>query len=474
MPEGLAARAVDAARNAGLDTVAAEGLIELGTAVAPQTRTRCRSSSAGPRDWACRGTGCETAGDPSQASICESASSEEQVDRCLEARRTSSSSSSRSTRYRRFELTALGIISQRPVRSLVSSRRRARRRRRSSGSQKRSMMTLQTASALENLAGQSSTLGSLLPDALRFRERAEEIHRRQGNAYTLAFDLTNRAELLIRLGHGEKAEALLREVVAGIDKGIDAYVGRTRRVKVLRTLRATVDGRWADTVTAGLSVGPGTGQSARWDGAPGVGARRSCPRTSAPRRRLAFEPDPPASLPLPTSREIRDRRLGDPPGFRRKRGRVGWRVGTARRALPRAVARARVASGRNGRSRGPAAARPRGFRARPRRPRPAGLAAARDHLGERISLDLHGASRYSRAAPGGPDSRALRYGKEHGSADNTRSSSLLPRVWRSISGKFKKRLGGDADRPEIIVRNGKLRIRSGDGGKPRQELEEAD
>ncbi len=30
--------------------------------------------------------------------------------------------------------------------------------------------------------------------------------------------------------------------------------------------------------------------------------------------------------------------------------------------------------------------------------------------------------------------------------------------------KFKKRLGGDEDRPEIIVRNGKLRIRSGDGG----------
>jgi hypothetical protein len=29
--------------------------------------------------------------------------------------------------------------------------------------------------------------------------------------------------------------------------------------------------------------------------------------------------------------------------------------------------------------------------------------------------------------------------------------------------KFKKRLGGDEDRPEIIVRNGKLRIRSGDG-----------
>lgn len=30
--------------------------------------------------------------------------------------------------------------------------------------------------------------------------------------------------------------------------------------------------------------------------------------------------------------------------------------------------------------------------------------------------------------------------------------------------KFKKRFGGDEDRPEIIVRNGKLRIRSGDGG----------
>ena len=290
----------------------------------------------------------------------------------------------------------------------------------------------------------------LLPDALRYRERAEEIHRRQGNAYTLAFDLTNRAELLIRLGHGEKAEALLREVDAGIDKGIDAYVGRTRRVKVLRTLRATVDGRWADTVTAGLSVGPGPAKRP-------MGRRSWRRRSSIMRAHVCaaaasrVQPHPPASLPLPTSREIRYWRVGDPPGFRRKRDRVGWRVGTARRALPRAVARARVASGRNGRSRGPAAARPRGFRARPRRPRPAGLAAPRDHLGERISLDLHGASRYSRAAPVGRTREP--YATERSTVVQT--TLVLIAIAAGVAlyfWKFKKRLGGNEIAPRSSER----------------------
>ena len=235
----------------------------------------------------------------------------------------------------------------------------------------------QVALALENLAGQSSTLG-FLPDALRYRERAEEIHRRQGNAYVLAFDLTNRAELLIRLGHGEKAETLLREVDAGIAKGIDAYVGRARRQKVLRTLRATIDGRYMEAVTLGVDVGPGTGKDSRWDRTSRVGPRRSCPRTFAPGRNLrrATPATVAGAVDGPRDPLLED---CDATGIRPGRKGLGRRVGIARGHVPRPLERTGVARERDGRGSGTPSRSPR-RRACPRGACAAGLAAPRDQL----------------------------------------------------------------------------------------------
>ena len=51
----------------------------------------------------------------------------------------------------------------------------------------------------------------LLPDALATRERLEAIHRRPaGSCRAFAYDLPNRAELLIRLGRADEAEVPLR------------------------------------------------------------------------------------------------------------------------------------------------------------------------------------------------------------------------------------------------------------------------
>lgn len=96
--------------------------------------------------------------------------------------------------------------------------------------------------ALNNLAGQAKVLGSF-PEALTLRERAEAIHRRQHDTSQLPYALTNRAELLINLGRFEEAETALAEVDDGARKKLDAYVGRQRRVAYLRALSATLSNR---------------------------------------------------------------------------------------------------------------------------------------------------------------------------------------------------------------------------------------
>ncbi len=299
--ELLATQAVDAARDARLDTIAAEGLVELGTALqlrreldaaqAQLDRAIALSEERGARRVATRAR-------LQFASLLLSRGKPADAIKLAE----NEFAFVRAQRYPRFELTALVIISrgQEDLGQYEDARVTAQRALEIA---QKIQDDTQVALALDNLAGQSSTLG-FLPDALRYRERGEEIHRRQGNAYVLAFDLTNRAELLIRLGHGEKAETLLREVDAGIAKGIDAYVGRARRQKVLRTLRATIDRRYKEAITLGVDVGPGTGKTP-----DGTGLLASALVDHA-RARLRqggtyVEPPLPPSLALSTAREIR-------------------------------------------------------------------------------------------------------------------------------------------------------------------------
>ncbi|MCR4373998.1 MAG: hypothetical protein NUW22_04050, partial [Acidobacteria bacterium] len=114
-----------------------------------------------------------------------------------------------------------------------------------------------TGMSLDNLAGQAERLGQL-PEAHSLRERLETINRDNKDHTNLAYDLVNRAELLIRLGRGEDAELLLAEVDRAIAARHAAYSGRSRRVALMRALRASIEGRFGDAERfARMAADPG-------------------------------------------------------------------------------------------------------------------------------------------------------------------------------------------------------------------------
>jgi tetratricopeptide (TPR) repeat protein/predicted Ser/Thr protein kinase len=95
----------------------------------------------------------------------------------------------------------------------------------------------QVALAVSNLASVTMALGNY-PEALRLRQRAEEIHKRQGDADIIPYDLVNRADLLIRLGRAREADPALVELEAGMRANVDSYVGRERRGVLMRAFSA--------------------------------------------------------------------------------------------------------------------------------------------------------------------------------------------------------------------------------------------
>ena len=105
----------------------------------------------------------------------------------------------------------------------------------------------QVALAVSNLALVTTALGNY-PEALRLRQRAEEIHRRQGDADILPYDLVNRADLLIRLGRAREAEPALADLEAGIKSKVDSYVGRERRGVLMRAFSAVTNLRCDEAV----------------------------------------------------------------------------------------------------------------------------------------------------------------------------------------------------------------------------------
>jgi tetratricopeptide (TPR) repeat protein len=107
------------------------------------------------------------------------------------------------------------------------------------------------AAALENRAGQLAS-GGMLPDALALRERLERLNRTLGNGFALPFDLANRAELLIQLGRGAEAVPLLDEIAKGIADGVQAFAVMRTRLQRMRALAASVERRFADVVAASV------------------------------------------------------------------------------------------------------------------------------------------------------------------------------------------------------------------------------
>ncbi len=122
-------------------------------------------------------------------------------------------------RYRRFELQGLSIAARAHQRldDLDEAQRISTSVLEVSETLKNGA---QVALAVSNLASVTMALGNY-PEALRLRQRAEEIHKRQGDADILPYDLVNRADLLIRLGRAREADPALLDLEAGITAKVD-------------------------------------------------------------------------------------------------------------------------------------------------------------------------------------------------------------------------------------------------------------
>lgn len=231
----LADEAIRAAREADLDTVAADGLIELGATL---MQTRQLEAAETQLNEAIAIAGRQKAESIRLRAILNLASLRQAQGRPAEAVKVADSALAalEKRQERRKVLSALAIMTRcyQDLDQYVRAREMAQR-----------LLTAaqavndqpHLALAYESLASQATVFGDL-PTALDHRARVEEINRRLGYASSLPFDLTNRAELLIRMGRREEAEPLLREVEDEAARGVDAYVGRKRRVILLRALSA--------------------------------------------------------------------------------------------------------------------------------------------------------------------------------------------------------------------------------------------
>jgi tetratricopeptide (TPR) repeat protein len=86
-----------------------------------------------------------------------------------------------------------------------------------------------------NLASVMTALGSY-PDALRLREKVEGIRVKQDDRESLPYDLANRADLLIRLGRTQEADRVLNELEASIAERAPGYGPLAPRTAALRAL----------------------------------------------------------------------------------------------------------------------------------------------------------------------------------------------------------------------------------------------
>ena len=255
----IANDAVQMALKDGLDTVAAEGLIDLGSAL---FRSRIREAPnptvfqsidvhfVRALDLATRRNAQRIA---ARASMQRAAllTQFDQPAQALEIE-TRVLPFLREKQYRRYELQLLLIM----ARTLPDLGRAGEGRQISA-----EVLTLAdqlgdeaaAAFALENLAGFTVDEGNL-PQAEQYRARTESINRKQNTLDKLPYDLTNRAELLIRLGRGPESEPLLAELHAGAAKGIESFRERERRARAIRGLRHAVEGKFNEIAGVALPL----------------------------------------------------------------------------------------------------------------------------------------------------------------------------------------------------------------------------
>jgi tetratricopeptide (TPR) repeat protein len=232
----LASAAVETALSMGLDSVAAAGLVDLAATLQSSHVPEAAAQAERALELAERRGARRTA---ARARLQLAAvRNEQQRPRDAVTLATQALAFLQPNRYRRYEFYGLLILSR--AYEQLGDLERARA---ASADVLAATEALghegQVGVALSNLASLATALGRL-PEALTLRERAERIRRAQRDASALPYDLANRADLLIRLGRLEEALEPLGELEAGIDAGVETYVGRARRVAFLRGFSAVV------------------------------------------------------------------------------------------------------------------------------------------------------------------------------------------------------------------------------------------
>jgi tetratricopeptide (TPR) repeat protein len=243
--EATASAAVRDALENGLDTVAADGLIDLGTTLQQQKRmpdaeAQLRraiqlAEQRGARRAAARARLQLAAGYETQGNATEALTLTGSVLPFLKA-----------NGHRGLETYALQIAT-RAHQELGELEKARQTSSEALALAERTKDEPNVALALTNLASLTTALGNY-PEALRLRLRAEAIHRRQGDEVALPYDLANRADLLIRLGRADEAESALDEIDAARAAGKTAYDNRARHVVFFRAFAAATRLRCDDAL----------------------------------------------------------------------------------------------------------------------------------------------------------------------------------------------------------------------------------
>ncbi len=268
--EALAQAAVKDATAAGLDTIAAEGLTNLAAtfiekqqpeqaAAEAERAVRLATERGGRRTlaWA-------------RLQLAEIRRVQRQPQEAL-AIVTDVLPFLKKNAYRRFEMFALLIAAR--AHDELGEIEQSRQMTRSVLDMAESLHDESRAAlAASDLARLTALLGQY-HDALALRERAEASFRRLGNEVSLPYALGNHAELLIRLGRRADANRVLSELEAGIEHGVEAYVGRTRRAAFLRGFSAATELQCEEALRHLSKVSPQPGANEQTSVvAPGVTA----------------------------------------------------------------------------------------------------------------------------------------------------------------------------------------------------------
>ena len=234
--ETIAGDAVRMATDAGLDTIAAEGLIESASTQLRVDAAKAEATLKQAIDLASRQGARHVAARASLQLAAMYVDEDRPQDGLALIDRTLPFLKER--RYNRLELTAL-VTAARAYEGLGRLGEQLRAATSALAIAEVNHDEANAANALESLASHANTTGAL-PKALGYRERSKPFMDGLATGSRWPYDIALRADLLIRLGRGDEAQPLFVDLDNGRAAGIDAYRNRARRAEALRALRAAI------------------------------------------------------------------------------------------------------------------------------------------------------------------------------------------------------------------------------------------